>query len=125
MSVLPTRTVAGRSDSSSYSSPPNSARTALRSRWGSSGFTRKPSAPLRRARNTSGRRSSNISTATGSAASFDPGNDLGPTGDLFDEELRPFECGAKFFAQGGEIARQKNNGHWFSVAEREIASLLA
>ena len=57
-SALPTRTVAGRSDSSSYSSPRSSARTAARTRWGSRGLTRKPSAPLRRARKTSGRRSS-------------------------------------------------------------------
>ena len=57
------------------------------------------------------------------AALFDAGDDVGSVGGLFNEEVRPFEGGAQLFAQGGEVARQKNNGHWFSVAEREITSL--
>jgi len=55
------------------------------------------------------------------AAFFDAGDDFGAVGDFLNEEVRPFERGAQLLAQGGEVARQKNNGHWFSVASSKMA----
>ena len=116
-----------------------------RRRCGSSGFTRKPSAPLRRARKTSGRRSSSIKDGhrLGRAvgllvAQFHAdrhaahGTDL----EVGDHEVdaarshasddlgpvaassmrgRALERGAKLVAQRGEVTREENNGHRHSA----------
>jgi hypothetical protein len=122
-----------------------------RSRWGSSGFTRNPSAPLRRARRrrvddraTSERRPVRPRRRTPRCAvpcrwpcrPSCRSAGRGPrgrrrhastramtSGPLATSSMRrsgPSSVVRSSLAQGGEVARQKNNGHWFSVAEQQI-----